>query len=103
MKAFGEYFPKHNSQGNDLLRESLALSFQQTMASLGAFELRFHEPQRLPGREDSLAILCMRSVRGWAIFENSLGCVTAAPDILDSLPRFLGGRGGKRHEAEVLT
>lgn len=65
-----------------LLCESFTLSLQQTVASLSSLELRLHDAQRLPSREDWLAILhlllatCLPSVIRTPL--------TAAPDMLDN-------------------
>lgn len=45
------------SSKRHLLCESFTLSLQQTVTSLGSLELRLHDTQLLPSREDWLAIL----------------------------------------------
>lgn len=48
---------KNEVRGKVVLRESFALPLQQTVACFGSLELSLHQPERLPRREDRLAIL----------------------------------------------
>lgn len=45
------------SQKADILCESFTLLLEQTMAGLSSFELRLHNTERLPRRENGLTIL----------------------------------------------
>jgi len=86
----GNACPKHiwsarhalRPNGMLLLCECLALPLQKAVARFCPLELRLHEAQRLPGWEDGLAILILRSAYGtarWRIPAKVLR--TAAPDM----------------------
>jgi hypothetical protein len=71
-------FPTQFNRAN-VLCESFTLSLQQIMSGLSSLELRLHQSQGLPSREDCFSIL--RGV-STSLINISFDCLTPAPDIL---------------------
>ena len=67
------------SNETNVLCESFTLSLQQIMSGLSSLELRLHQSQGLPSREDRFSIL--RGV-STSLINTSFDCLTPAPDIL---------------------
>ena len=95
-------------RGNNGLGESFTLSLEQVVTRLGALELRFHDTQRLPCREDGLAILIPPPIvsQRHGLYPVVVdcggpaarmgGCHTAAPDMfaIRQWPRYTRGGVG---------